>query len=145
MSMNETVISALANPVRLKILKCLGMESKNVNQLVEVCELSQSAVSQHLAKLREAGLVDCEKSGKHMFYKLKFPESASLADMIEGLCNKQNEISKAAEEVVPQNPEQNNAQQESQNNEYINENQQNQQNITSDPPDTDPMNDTTSY
>ena len=43
-------------------------ERLNVGQIVEVSTLSRSAVSHHLQVLREAGVLQCEKVGKEVFY-----------------------------------------------------------------------------
>ncbi len=55
---------------RLKLLTCLKERPKNVSELIENCGLSQSAVSQHLAKLRYLNLVSYKKKGKEIYYKL---------------------------------------------------------------------------
>lgn len=55
---------------RLKLLTCLNEKSKNVSELIKNCGLSQSLVSQHLAKLRSLNLVAYEKKGKKVYYKL---------------------------------------------------------------------------
>lgn len=63
-------LSALANPTRIKILNCLGKSSKSVSELISVCGLSQSAVSQHLSILRQVGFVKSSKNGKLVIYSL---------------------------------------------------------------------------
>lgn len=55
---------------RLKILACLKEKSKTVSELIKTCGLSQSAVSQHLTKLRELKLVSCKKKGRESYYQL---------------------------------------------------------------------------
>lgn len=77
--MNQTVISSFANITRLKILVCLNGGSKNVTELIGNCGLSQSAVSQHLEKLKKAGLVDGVKNGREMIYGLKIRKSGEIA------------------------------------------------------------------
>lgn len=68
--MNYPILSALGNEVRLKLLLCLYKKEKNVSELIGNCGLSQSAVSQHLDKLRQAGLVTTRKEGKEIYYSL---------------------------------------------------------------------------
>lgn len=68
--MNYPILSALGNEVRLKLLICLHKKEKNVSELINNCGLSQSAVSQHLDKLRNAGLVITRKDGKQIYYSL---------------------------------------------------------------------------
>jgi len=47
---------------RLKLLNCLKEKSKTVEELIGVCGLSQSAVSQHLRKLKDMGFVKGQES-----------------------------------------------------------------------------------
>jgi len=77
--MQSRVLSGLSNQVRLQLITCLSKGEKNVTQLIENCGLSQSAVSQHLEKLRNAGLVSTKKNGKEVYYKLTYPKAASLS------------------------------------------------------------------
>lgn len=77
--MSEKVLNTLSNKTRLQILICLSGSPKNVTQLINICGLSQSAVSQHLHKLRDAGLVVSEKEGKEVYYHIVHPKSALLS------------------------------------------------------------------
>ncbi len=81
--MQAPVLSALANPVRLKLITCLSRGSKNVTQLIENCGLGQSAVSQHLEKLRRAGLVSTKRDGKEIFYELKDRRTAKISYLLQ--------------------------------------------------------------
>jgi ArsR family transcriptional regulator len=63
-------LRALNSIPRLKILICLGERPKNVSEMISVCTLSQSAVSQHLAKLKNAGFVTCDCVGREKIYRL---------------------------------------------------------------------------
>lgn len=77
--MRQTIISSFANTARLKILVCLEGGDKNVTELIGNCGLSQSAVSQHLEKLRKAGLIRGVKNGREIIYKLKIRKSGEIA------------------------------------------------------------------
>lgn len=55
---------------RLKLLTCLKEKPKNVSELIKNCGLSQSAVSQHLNKLKSLNLVKSQKKGKEIYYQL---------------------------------------------------------------------------
>lgn len=59
---------AVGDLTRLKILKFLTGDELCVGELVEVIGLSQSAVSQHLAKLKAAGLVKERRRGQWSYY-----------------------------------------------------------------------------
>ena len=64
------LLKALANPNRLLILCTLSEGELSVGELNRKVDLSQSALSQHLAVLRETGLVESRKSGQTVFYSL---------------------------------------------------------------------------
>jgi ArsR family transcriptional regulator, virulence genes transcriptional regulator len=64
------LLKALANEQRLSILCSLLDGPLSVGQLNEKVELSQSALSQHLAVLREGGLVETEKEAQTVYYSL---------------------------------------------------------------------------
>jgi len=64
------LLKELANPARLLILCQLVGGEKPVGELCQAIALSQSAVSQHLARLREAGLVGADKRGQMVYYRL---------------------------------------------------------------------------
>ena len=61
---------ALSVPVRLRILKLIAARPLCVNAITRFLHISQPAVSQHLAVLRQAGLVRGEKSGYMVHYSL---------------------------------------------------------------------------
>jgi Predicted transcriptional regulators len=67
---------------RIKLLLCLKEKEKNVSQLIKNCRLSQSAVSQHLTKLKNWGLVSCQKQGKEVYYKLDKKNAAEIAEKL---------------------------------------------------------------
>lgn len=62
---------ALGHPLRLWIAQQLIDEEHCVQELVESTEFDFSTVSQHLAALKSAEVVEDEKRGKQVFYKLK--------------------------------------------------------------------------
>ena len=80
-------IKAFGNITRVKILACLFEKEKNVSDLIGNCRLSQSAVSQHLKKLKEIGIIDCELFGRERFYKLKNKKAGAIAKEILSLIN----------------------------------------------------------
>lgn len=80
--MKDNILRVFISLPRIKILDCLGKGKKNVSQLIKVCDLSQSAVSQHLAKLKKASLVKTEKKGKEIFYILGNKQVAKIAHQL---------------------------------------------------------------
>lgn len=83
--MDYPIIDAFSNTVRLQLICCLANGPKNVQELIGTCGLSQSAVSQHLQKLRLAGLVRGEKNGKFVYYSLAYPKVATIAKQLQDL------------------------------------------------------------
>lgn len=67
----SNLLKAIANPNRLMILcqlKILG--ERNVNQLLENLSISQPALSQHLALMREESIIACRKRGTSIYYSI---------------------------------------------------------------------------
>ncbi len=54
--------------------------------------MSQSAISQHLLKLKKSGLVKDEKEGKYVYYSLTNRKAAKLAEMIQNFVVSKNKI-----------------------------------------------------
>ncbi len=69
---------------RLKLLNCLKEKSKTVEELIGVCGLSQSAVSQHLRKLKDMGFVKGKKVGRKVYYSLTKKQLGVLSGKILG-------------------------------------------------------------
>ncbi len=83
--MEEEIIEVFANSVRLRLIESLSHSPRTVNELIKTCGLSQSAVSQHLAKLRQVGLVASQKEGRNVFYRLKYPQAAEICFQLHDL------------------------------------------------------------
>lgn len=64
------LLKAMGNPHRLAILRELAGGERCVGQLLAVVELSPSALSQHLARLRTDGVVRVRRQAQHLFYSL---------------------------------------------------------------------------
>jgi DNA-binding transcriptional ArsR family regulator len=79
-------LRALANPARLLILCRLSAGEASVGELVEVTGLSQSAVSQHLALLREAGAVAARVDQQLRHYSISDPQVGRIFDALCSAC-----------------------------------------------------------
>ncbi|MGK2848479.1 MAG: ArsR/SmtB family transcription factor [Minisyncoccota bacterium] len=87
MSKKLTVLcKVLGNPERVRLVKCLAREM-SVSELLEKCDLSQSALSQHLALLRSANVLKTRRDGRHIYYQTASPEYLRLAKLIINLTN----------------------------------------------------------
>lgn len=74
----EAMLKLLANAKRLMILCHLVKGEKSVGQLAELVGLSHSALSQHLAKMRDQGLVEADKQGQMVYYRINNPEVEAI-------------------------------------------------------------------
>lgn len=80
------MLSLLANENRLLLLCFLAVEGEmTVTALAEAVGLSQPALSQHLARLREDGLVATRKASQAVFYRLVDPKAALLLGVLRDL------------------------------------------------------------
>ena len=68
------ILKTLANPLRIEILHLLADGPREVGRLARLIGVSQPNVSQHLAVLRTAGLVEAERDGREVRYRLTDPE-----------------------------------------------------------------------
>jgi DNA-binding transcriptional ArsR family regulator len=71
---------ALAHPVRLRILDILSRQEACVCHLTSILDHRQPYVSQHLATLREAGLVVDRREGTLIYYRLAGDHLANVLD-----------------------------------------------------------------
>ena len=78
----EQLLKQLANANRLMLLCHLATGEKTAGELSELIGLSQSALSQHLAKLREAGLVESDKRGLMVYYRICSMEAQALLSVL---------------------------------------------------------------
>ena len=68
------ILKTLASPRRLNILHELARGPMEVGRLAEAIGASQPSVSQHLAVLRTAGIVEAERDGREVRYRLADPD-----------------------------------------------------------------------
>jgi DNA-binding transcriptional ArsR family regulator len=74
----EAMLRLLANARRLMILCHLVRGAKSVGHLAELLGLSSSALSQHLAKMRDLKMVASDKKGQMVFYRISNPEVEAI-------------------------------------------------------------------
>ncbi len=81
------LLKSMSNESRLLILCNLAEGEKSVGELQELVELSQSALSQHLAVLRRDGLVTTRRSAQSIFYSLASePAKAIMGTLFAYFC-----------------------------------------------------------
>ena len=84
-TLQAEVLKTLASPRRLEILHRLAGGSRGVGHLADELSLSQPNVSQHLAVLRAAGLVEAERDGREVRYRLSDPDVMVACAIMRGV------------------------------------------------------------
>jgi DNA-binding transcriptional ArsR family regulator len=74
------VLGLLADRTRLALLQRLAESEADVGTLTEACGVARPSVSQHLARLRLAGLVSTRKEGRRVVYALRHGHLRRLVD-----------------------------------------------------------------
>jgi ArsR family transcriptional regulator len=75
-------LKAMAHPLRLKILCLVGQHELMVQDIVEAVGTSQSNISQHLAVMRERGLLASRKEANKVFYRIDDPRILKMIAMM---------------------------------------------------------------
>lgn len=75
-------IKAMSHPLRLKILCALGDREVNVQDIVSMVGTSQSNISQHLAILRDKGILASRKDANRVFYRVSDARTLALIGMM---------------------------------------------------------------
>ena len=77
LSVSVEVLRAITHPLRMRILEYIDQQGAiNVNRIYSALNLEQSITSQHLRILRHAGLVDTERRGKFIHYRISYAKIA---------------------------------------------------------------------
>lgn len=76
-------LKAMSHPLRLKILCTLGSKSISVQEIVEQVGTSQSNISQHLAILRDKGILACKKEANRVYYHVDDARTLKLIGMMK--------------------------------------------------------------
>ncbi|MCB1529711.1 MAG: winged helix-turn-helix transcriptional regulator [Rhodospirillales bacterium] len=83
------LLKALSNESRLLIMCVLNKEGeKSVGELEKIVGLSQSALSQHLARLRKDGLVETRRSAQTIYYFTRNKSVQAILDCLCGIFNR---------------------------------------------------------
>ncbi|MCE1241479.1 MAG: metalloregulator ArsR/SmtB family transcription factor [Azonexaceae bacterium] len=75
-------LKSIAHPLRLKILCVLGDQEACVQDIVDAVGTSQSNISQHLAILREKGVLVTRKDANRVFYRVGDQRTLQLVGMM---------------------------------------------------------------
>lgn len=83
-------LKAMSHPLRLKILCTLGDKEVSVQDIVENVGTSQSNISQHLAILRDKGILSSRKDANRVYYKVSDQRTLALISMMREVFCTQN-------------------------------------------------------
>ena len=79
------MLKALSHPLRLRIVRgLLQCGCRNVGCMEANTGQSQSCISQHLMRLKAAGIVKCERTGNEVYYEVANPEAAAVIAALFG-------------------------------------------------------------
>ncbi len=87
------LMKQLSNPNRLMIVCTLMQQELSVGELNERVPLSQSALSQHLASLRQAGLVATRRESQTIYYRLQGDHAVRVVALLKDLFCPDEELS----------------------------------------------------
>ena len=79
------LLKSLANDKRLLILCYLSETERSVGELERLVDLSQSALSQHLARLRRDNLVQTRRAAQTIYYSIASPEADAVLQTLHSL------------------------------------------------------------
>jgi DNA-binding transcriptional ArsR family regulator len=85
-SQAAALLKLLANENRLLILcRLVQADELSVSQLCDAVGLSQSALSQHLAKMREEGLLATRREAQTVYYRIADPNAAKVLGLLKNI------------------------------------------------------------
>jgi len=85
------VLKAMAHSSRLLIIEELEKTERCVCELTEMIGADMSTVSKHLSVLRQAGIVEDDKRGNQVYYRLRIPCMLKFFDCVESVLESQAE------------------------------------------------------
>lgn len=74
------IFKALGHPSRIRIIQTLTPEGKCVRELERLLGIKQSNLSQHLRMLKDRGVVECEREGMKVCYRIKNKKIIKVID-----------------------------------------------------------------
>lgn len=78
-------LKAMSHPIRLKILCTLGDQEASVQDIVDSVGTSQSNISQHLAILRDKGILASRKDANRVYYRMSDSRTLELIGLIRSV------------------------------------------------------------
>jgi DNA-binding transcriptional ArsR family regulator len=79
-------LKVMAHPVRLRIVNVLMQGEFAVHEIAQMCETTPSQTCEHLRLLKGHDLLDSERRGRTVYYRIKSPQLPSLLECIKKNC-----------------------------------------------------------
>lgn len=89
-SLHANLLKALSNPKRLEILQLLRDQRLTVGEIQKMLSLSQGNLSQHLQVLRLSKVVETERRGKQIYYKVAHKNFIMASDLMREILVEQH-------------------------------------------------------
>ena len=80
--LHARICHVLANPKRLEIIDRLRTDEKSVGELADMMQIGQANLSQHLAVMRQQGIVTPRREGASVYYGLSNPKIVKACDLM---------------------------------------------------------------
>ena len=80
--LHASICQTLSNPRRLEIIDHLRDNELSVTGIMEITNISQANLSQHLALMREKGIVIARREGVNVYYRLSNPKITQACDLM---------------------------------------------------------------
>ncbi len=79
-------LKVMAHPVRLRVVEILSQGRFSVGEIAELCKLPHNQACEHLRLMKGHGLLDSEREGRTVYYKIVAPQLTSLLTCIRKNC-----------------------------------------------------------
>jgi len=101
----EAALKAMSDPTRREILRLVQNEEKPAGEIASNFPVSRPAISQHLAVLKSAGLIDERRAGVKRLYRTRVAGMTELRDFLEQFWDERLDRLKAVIEAVEETKE----------------------------------------
>lgn len=98
--LHSELLRAMSHPKRLEVIHLLRERTLSVTQIQRMLDLPQANLSQHLQVLRQAGVVETEKKGKQIFYRLAHKNFARASDLLREVLIEKHKDDSLADELT---------------------------------------------
>jgi DNA-binding transcriptional ArsR family regulator len=88
-------LKVMAHPVRLRMVDLLMQGEFIVQQIAELCEVQPHQACEHLRLMKGCGLLDSERRGREVYYRIASPQLPGLIQCVRQNCGAQSSGSRS--------------------------------------------------